>query len=178
MGVRENFRSLYKQASEFRFKSDYSVYDEKDLKEWCEDLKPILEHVFLQVEESRLKHSLKWDNYLEAFYSAEFREAQGIKDWLKKIRNILKNKVTCYDDNQTLGAKLGVKAGGRAALCSAFFPVAAFNIQNERYRKFFKEIISDETNVAGKYLNLWSQVADKSLPKTLQKFGIELEKYK
>lgn len=169
------FRNLYQEAAEFRLRSDYTQFAERDLDVWVHELQPILANVFLEVEQKRLGNTFSWDEYLDFFYEFEFYESKGLREWLKKIRNIVKSPLQTTNLDRKFLIRLSVKAGGVASLTAALFPLVAFDLSSQHYRDFAANFI-DLSDAPRGYLRFWSNAADPSLAKNLQKnYGISLE---
>jgi hypothetical protein len=161
MDLPEEFRKLYDQAAEFRFKPDYQVYLSQNLAHWLEEIRFSLALLFLRCESLRLKKlELSWNNYLDNALAQTWKENfWSLRSLYNKIKGVthfptiflgdsISNKIAFYllSPQQRLGIIYPFIAFDKKELNAQ---LATYLLTNE-----------DETSILEAYLKNWGQYYD------------------
>ena len=158
------FRALYDEAAEFRFRPCYEKYRDRDLKEWLKDLKVILEPLHLFCEEKRLGvQKLNWNNYPTlALSQALFDEPWSCRSWVRKGLNLARSVPGPLEHGAQ--GNLGYRVLGQRGLYPLIYPVVAYSITEPQFRFLATGVLNSrdtrETTLREAYLRTWGRDAD------------------
>jgi hypothetical protein len=177
--VDSEFKRLYDDAMNFRFQPDYEPYLVKDLRQWTKEIKEILRDINLQCESRRLhKKKLTWDNYIMIALAHGLKEGGlNIKAWGKKFINY-SNMKTEFPGAAPVSVKLGYKYLGEKGVLPLLYPLIAYGLRNQDYRKIARSFLQVQNfnfdNLRSYYLKKWGSLMDKNFQKLLDKYDIKL----
>ena len=177
--VPEDFRRLYDEAVEFRFRPRYDAYLERDPGEWMAEWRRDLAAVHLRCEAARLgAPGLDWANYAETAFGRAFVEGGWApRSLAKKGLNLLR----AAPAPAGLGgrAALGYRCGGEHGLFPLVFPAIAYGLEDPGYRELARDSLGAAStalpDLRRAYMRLWGRVSDINFPTVLRKLGISLE---
>ena len=177
--VDAEFKAIYNEAMNFRFKPNYDEFLQKDLVAWSEVLRRHFEEIFLKCEQIRLgKSEISWSNYAQmAFRFALTDEITSIKPLIKKILLFTRNRKTPFTGSFI--SKLGFKTLDDAGVLPVLFPLVAYKVEDAEFRKiaaaFLNSKSSDFEDLRKAYLRYWSNVGDSNFINVLNHYGISLK---
>jgi len=177
--VPEEFRRLYDEAIDFRFAPDYETFQVVEPLAWHEAVRETLAPIHLWVETLRLAAvDLDWSRYLErALRGVVFDRDQSPRRVARKLRNLF--HPAPRQIGRSLTARLGGRLAGAGELLPLAFPVVAFDLEQDHYRRAAARIVgAADTSAAAlraAYVESWGRHGDHNLHLLLERFGVELE---
>jgi hypothetical protein len=177
--VSDEFRSLYDEAMEFRFRPRYGRYLDRDLSALNARLLQTLAPIHLRCEALRLdRPALEWESYLEAalpralgaLARRPLRAARSATRVVGAAASILRGP------RKGLGAQLSIlPERDRLPL---FFPAIAYAGSAEGARRVVAGVLGADPDVAGAlrnaYLRAWGAHGDVNFVNLLHKLGLAL----
>ncbi len=177
--VSEDFKKIYDNAMEFRFKPEYDNYVIGDLIQWMKELKIHFEHIHKFCESKHLgKPEIDWNEYPEiAFKQAFFECPPSFREFLKKFINIFENKK--YQGKGSFFCKLGFKTLDSSGVLAILFPLIAYNLTDKNFMdvtsNFLKSPSTNIEDLRRSYIQAWMQYRDNALQALLHKHKIYLD---
>jgi hypothetical protein len=178
--VDPEFKKLYDDAMNFRFQPDYEPFLLKDLTQWMKEVKQLLQDINLLCESKRLhKRKLDWDNYIYIALAHGSSEAGlGIKAWGKRLINY-SNMQTEFPGKASMSVKMGYKFLGDKGVLPLIYPLIAYNMRNQDYRKIARGYLQVKNfnfeDLRSSYLKKWGNYMDTNFSHLLQKHNIKLK---
>ncbi|MCF7912916.1 MAG: hypothetical protein K9M99_10335 [Candidatus Cloacimonetes bacterium] len=178
--VNPDFKKLYDDAMNFRFQPDYEPFLLKDFSQWMKELKQLLQNINLLCESKRLhRRKLDWDNYIYIALAHGISEAGlGIKAWGKRLINY-SNMQTEFPGQAPMSVKMGYKFLGEKGVLSLIYPLIAYNMRNQDYRKIARGYLQVKNfnfeDLRSAYLKKWGHYMDTNFSNLLQKYDIKLK---
>lgn len=182
--VNPAFKALYESAMAFRFSPVYENYLQRDLTQWCVDLKTALEAIHLQCERLRLQsQDLDWNNYLDrSLHHCLRREQQTLKSTVRRVRDRL---CVHYDSSQrrALGGWPQSQLTAKDYLPLLFPAVAYSGIRSSGINSWYRQravvllacTSTHKQALATAYLRFWCKHMDANLQHVLEKLGLSIE---
>jgi len=176
--VSSNFRALYDEAIEFRFRPRYADYLTRDLAAWNSRLLSELREVHLRCEALRLGiPELRWDDYGRRGFSRALVE-RGVRprELARKARNALHRR--CPGRPGGGRARLGLLAAGWRERLSLLFPAVAYDLDAPAYRSLAQVVLGVQDphpdRLRAAYLRVWSDHVDPNFPAGLRDLCVSL----
>ena len=174
--VDANFKHLYDECMEFRFRPNYALYLQRDLTEWMNGIRTALAIVHLQVEQKRLGlPEVGWDDYAEYAISHTLFEIQGLKGLAKKCLFMLKGKSLTFG---SLKAQLGFRSAGTHNIMPIIYPAVAYQNQSPYLSKAAKIALNaastSQVDLRHAYLRAWGTYGDTNFAAVLKKLRLQI----
>ena len=173
-----SFRALYLEAAAFRLRPDYRAFALRDLDDWLRRARVELEQVHLRVESLRLGvTALTWEDYPRiALRHGALSELGVPRRAARKIVNLARS--SGHPDAGSLREALGYRCAGPHGLLPLAFPVVAYDLPDERYRRLAATVLGTGTSqveLRRAYVRKWGVLKDFNLSGSLGRLGIRLE---
>lgn len=158
------FRDLYEEAIEFRFRPDYARYMDQDLSSWTALLRKSLEPIHQFCEGKRLGiTNLNWVSYPQVALShAVLEDGLTLRGWAKKFVNLARRE-RCNAGYSRL-ARLGFHCLGKKDVYPILFPALAYRVQDPRFLEFAADVLQARSarhdGLRKAYLSLWNETGD------------------
>ena len=178
--VDPEFKKLYDDAMNFRFQPDYEPFLIKDLTQWMKEVKQLLQKINLSCESRRLhRKKLDWDNYIKIALAHGMSEAGlGIKAWGKRLLNY-SNMQSEFPGKAPMSIRLGYKFLGEKGILPLIYPLIAYNLRNQDYRKIARGFLQVQNfnfeDLRSAYLKKWGEYMDTNFSNLLNKYQIKLK---
>lgn len=172
-----DFRSLYDWAMEFRFRPDYSGWEEKDLRAWLNQVRTAVEPVHLEVEGRRCGvDKLIWRQYPDAALR------RGLNDGLthpreaaRRVKALLRNRGRGFGKS---GHGLSLALTPPRDLLGIVFPVIVYNIADPEFRSLARLAVhgpDDADGLRRAFLKAWGTFGDPNFEASARKLGLSFE---
>jgi len=177
--VDPDFKKLYNEAMEFRFRPDYETYLKKDLKAWMEELRISFNKLHLLTEQRRIGiDDLNWDTYTDfAFKHSLKDDLFSFKSMAKKCVNFLKG--SSYPGPAPIFAKIGFRCSGMRGILPTLFPLVIYDLGNERFKDLVSQTLDSKSpdieDLRRSYLKKWSSAGDTNFYNMLKQYSISLD---
>lgn len=177
--VAPDFRALYDEAVEFRFRPNYAAYLSRDPVAWMRELRRALAPVHLECEALRLgAEGLTWATYPRRALAHEaFDRVDTLRQIARKVVNVLKRETPVQ--GLPFDAALGALTAGMAGAMPILFPVIAYDLEDGAYRSTAWSMLSAASTAAddlrAAYLGAWGRYGDVNFGLALERLGLAME---
>lgn len=164
-------RQQYYQAAEFRYRPDYSPFQDIDLHSWNEDLIRLFERGHREYESWRLGATrLHWPDYPGRALRHGLRAEWGYRGTrLRRLKHGLTH--TAYSGHLSLSENLGLRLLEPASLLALMFPLVAYDCAAGAPLMWVREQLNSDALTSDElledYLRVWGAYLDPSLPERL-----------
>ena len=178
-GIDEQFRRLYDEAADFRFRPHYADYATRDLVQWMADLRRELGPVHLRCESLRLNcPELDWAAYPHAaLRHVVLDDAGSLHGWAKKSLNMARHR-SAWALPLPPHERLGAAMLGPANLMRTLFPVVGYDLEIPEFRdlavRAFDVRDASIAELRRGYLLQWSRYGDVNFQSILRKWQLSL----
>lgn len=172
--VGADFRSLYDWAMEFRFRPDYSGWENRDLKVWLNDVRSAVQSVHLEVEGRRCGvANLTWRKYPVAALQ------RGLKDAFSHPREAARRLKALMQNRSRLLAQLrfgvSLPLTPPRDVLGIVFPVIIYNITDPNFRDLARFALDGPDAHDGlrmAFLKAWGVYGDPNFEASARKLGV------
>ncbi len=178
--VDPEFKKLYDEAMDFRFQPDYEPYLHLDMNLWIKEVRELMKSINLYCESRRLhRKKLDWDNYILFALAHGISEGGlGLKAWGKRFLNY-SSMETEFPGKAYMQVKLGYKFLGEKGILPLIYPLIAYNLRNQDYRKIARSFLRVKNfnfeDLRSAYLKKWGTYMDTNFDNLLKKYEIKLK---
>ncbi len=178
--VAPEFKKLYDDAMNFRFQPDYEPYLNLDINQLMKEVKNLMNTINLQCESRRLhKKKLNWDNYIFFALAHGVNEGGlGLKAWGKRFMNY-SSMETEFPGKAPTRVRLGYKFLGEKGVLPLIFPLIAYNLRSQDYRKIARSFLQVQNfnfeDLRSAYLKKWGIYMDTNFSNLREKYKITLK---
>ncbi len=177
--VPAEFRELYAEAIDFRFQPEYDAYIRRDIPQWVDSVRELLEGVHRECESKRMGiYDWSWEEYPRLSLRHDlWRFPPSFRRAVRKLANLLSGPSA--PAHASWMDRVAHRAAGHRGLLPACFPTIVYGLESETLRQWTRHALAAQDTaqetLALAFLEAWGRQVDPNFFKVSQQLGLPLE---